>query len=235
MPLLPLGVLDFKTVKICFEIMEDFNQNRDISRIENVEERDLDFFKAHDFRTYEKSKEYIVVQNEMEALKGEKFRHKRNLYNFFIKHHDAVFRDYKANDQAEVLSLYKTWAQERGEKNKDRIYHAMLEDSFKAFTEMLSYSAGLGIQAKVVEIGGKVRAFTSGFAIHRRLFCINFEVADLGYKGLSQFIFCEFSKSLRTYPEINIMDDCGIQNIRRTKLSYRPKRMVSSLTALLGS
>lgn len=189
----------------------------------------------NNFRFYEKSKEYIVAQKDMAALSGEGFRHKRNLYNFFVKNYGGYLRDYEEKDDAAVIELYQAWMKERLSKNSEDIYKAMLEDSYKVFCEMLVGRKYLNIVAKVVECGGKIKGFTCGFPVGSAVFCINFEIADLGIKGLAQFIFTEFAKTLGRYPEINIMDDSGIENIRQTKLSYHPIRTVSSFTALLGS
>ncbi len=232
MPMPPLGSPDLKTVGACFEVMQNFNHNDDISRIENVQEDALDFFKKNSFRFYEKTREYIVCQKDMSFLKGEKFRHKRNLRNFFIKNHKCVFRDYEAGDCEAVLGLYKDWMAERRTKNSDPIYQAMLSDNFTALSELLNSFGSLDFSAKVVECDGALRGFISGHAINPGLFCINFEIADLAFKGLPQFIFSEFSRSLSLYPNINIMDDSCIKNIRQTKLSYRPVDQVASYTVL---
>jgi len=89
--------------------------------------------------------------------------------------------------------------------------------------------------AKVVEVGGRIMAFSSGFPVNESIFCINFEIADLNFKGIAAFIFREFAKSLTAYPEINMMDDSGLENIRQTKMLYRPVRTVVAYTALKSS
>lgn len=230
----PLVGPDTRTVAACFEIMEGLNHNREISRIENIEENDLSFFRKNNFRIFEKAKEYIVSSRPMAELKGEKFKHKRNRVNFFKKNYSFCARDYTEKDRLKVLDLYGRWMQERKSKNNDVLYRAMLEDSFKVLAEELKNFKKSGFLGKVIECDRKIRAFTSGFAISRKLFCVNFEIADLSYKGIPQFIFSEFSKELSAhYPEINMMDDSGIENIRATKLSYQPSRVVASYTALL--
>jgi hypothetical protein len=232
MPLPPLGGLDQKTISACFEIMEGFNHNPDISRIENIEEHDLGFFKEGSFSIYEKAREYIVGQQEIAGLRGERFKHKRNSYNFFIKNYNHRFRNYRTKDRKAVLALYQAWRDERKSKNSDPIYQAMLDDNFKAFVEMLKHFTSLEVTACVMEIEGRLKAFTSGFPLSKDLFCINYEIADLTYKGLASFIFAEFAKRLAPYPEINIMDDSGLVNLKRAKLSYHPHKNIVSYTAL---
>ena len=161
----PLGGLDLKTVAACFEIMEGFNHNREISRIENIEEPDLAFFKKNNFRIFEKAKEYFVPSRLMAELVGEKFKHKRNRVNFFKKNYSFRMRDYAEKDRCSVLELYSRWMQERKSKNNDVIYQAMLEDSFKVLAEELKNFKKLGFLGKVVECDRKIRAFTSGFVL----------------------------------------------------------------------
>ncbi len=233
MPLPPLGKPDPKVVDACFELMEGANQNKDISRIENIDEANLAPYKTKKFRSYEKAKEYIVSSVSMAELKGEAFKHKRNLVNFFKKHHSFCFRRYEPQDAPQVLDLYGRWMRRRKEKNRDHIYQGMLEDSQKVLAQELRSLKRLDIEARVVECDGSIAAFTSGFPLGERLFCINFEIADLEARGLAQFVFAEFCKELSGYPSINIMDDSGIANIRKTKLSYKPSRIISSHTVLL--
>jgi len=240
MGLPPLGGLDKKTIVTCFEVMEKINHNKDISRIENIEQKDLGFFEKNGFRVYEKAKEYIVGTADIAFLRGEKFKHKRSLYNRFVKNNEARegrktrFRDYSRQDEEAVLELYQKWMKGRMEKNSDPVYQGMLADSFKVLSSMLARLEELELSVKVVERDGKIIAFTSGFATTSSIFCVNFEIADLEkFKGVSQYIFSEFAKTLVSYPELNIMDDSGIKNIKDTKLSYRPKRVISSYTALL--
>lgn len=230
----PLGGLDAHVISECFDVMNGFNDNTEVSRIESIEEDDLSFFKENNFRIFEKSKDYIVSSQEMSGLKGERFKHKRNLVNFFLKTHNFCVRRYSAQDKEKVEELYASWMASRMEKNNDLIYQAMLEDSKKALCEELESFADLDFSGFVVEVDGRVRAFTSGFPVTRNMFCVNFEIADLSFKGISQFIFNHLAQELASdFHEINIMDDSGIENIRATKLSYKPVRTPTSYTALM--
>ena len=233
MPLPPLGGFDQGTLETVFEIMQEANNNKDVSRIENVETGDFGFFQAPRFRTFEKSKEYIVRQDDIANYRGQKFKHQRASYNFFKKNNAGQLRDYTCDDQEAVRTLYSRWMKVRMSKNSDSVYQAMLEDSFKAFKELLLYWEDLEVKAQVVVCDGEISAFTSGVSLPNRSFCINFEIANLSYKGLAAYIFSEFAKTLESSPEINIMDDSGIENIRRTKMMFKPARQISSHTALL--
>ena len=67
-----------------------------------------------------------------------------------------------------------------------------------------------------------MRAYTFGFEITKDMFCVLLEVCDLKFKGISEFIFREFSREMNQYKYINAMDDSGLENLRISKLSYHP-------------
>jgi hypothetical protein len=234
MNFLPLGRFDRETVRACFEIMERYNHNADISRIENIEKEDLSFFEKNGFKTRVKNQEYIVRSCDIALLKGERFKHKRSLYNYFVKHYHAYLRNYEAKDKAAVEALADAWGAARCQKNTEVIYRAMIDDSRRVLSGLLHEYKKLNFNMQVVVCVDKIIGFTSGFALSPELFCVNFEIADLSYKGLAQFVFTEFAKTLE-YPSINMMDDSEIENLKKTKLSYRPQKMVSSYVALLDS
>jgi len=234
MPLPPLGARSKKVLDVCFSVMEEFNHNKDMSRIENIEEKELAAFKNLNYRFYEKGQEYIVAQKDIASYRGVRFKHKRALANFFKKNTRYEIRDYSDSLKEEVLALYCRWMKERMSKNKDSIYCAMLEDSLKALKELLAHYGELDARAKVVFCDHGLAGFTSGAPISDSIFCINFEIADLSFKGLPAFIFSAFAESLEKYAWINIMDDSGIENIKKTKLTFKPARILSSYTALLS-
>jgi len=129
---------------------------------------------------------------------------------------------------------------------QDLYYHKLLEDSFSAHKLAIENYKALGLTGRVIKIRGKIRAYTFGFELrpppspsptrcknfHRvggggnfykqNIFCILSEVCDLKFKGISEFIFREFSKEMSRYKYINTMDDSGLENLRISKLSYRP-------------
>jgi len=229
----PLGNTGEEVLKECFRFMEEKNHNRDISRIENVAPEDLTRFGHRALRHYKKCDEYIVRRKDMVALAGNRYRHQRNLCNYFEKHYSARVRAYRPGDRRAVLDLYDRWAAAKKQKGSDAIYRAMLDDSRQALVVMLGALSSLKVKAVVVECGGRPEAFSSGFLLSGGKFCINFEFADLAFKGIAAYTFREFSRLCGPCEEINIMDAVGLDNIRRTKEMYHPAQTVSNYTVLL--
>jgi len=222
MPVPPLGRFDAATLEACNALMAGVNgSDSPVSRIENLAVEDLALFRQLRWRVYEKGPEYILRQPDAALLRGERFKHRRNLYNRFVKSVDARFRDYRPRDRRGVLALYRRWAQGRRAKYDDPVYRHMLEESRRALEHMLASLLGLGAVVKVAEADGQIIAFTAGDAISAEVFCVSFEVTDPRYPGLAQFIASALARTL-PYRLINTMDDAGLPNLRKSKLLMKP-------------
>ncbi|MFH1678695.1 MAG: phosphatidylglycerol lysyltransferase domain-containing protein [Candidatus Omnitrophota bacterium] len=210
----------------CFAIMDDFNANKNISRIENVGEKDLDFFKEYGFEYYSKPGDYLCGREDIISLKGNRFKSKRASYNYFIKHYGFEYRPFLLQDADACLALYCRWAKERRRKFSDSFYQAMLDDSFLCQKAAMENFFQLGLFGSVVRSKEELVGYTFGFPLSPKTFCVLFEICNLTFRGVSQFIFTEFCRQLPGYQHINIMDDSGLLNLRRVKLSYCPVRIV---------
>ncbi|MFA5410676.1 MAG: phosphatidylglycerol lysyltransferase domain-containing protein [Candidatus Omnitrophota bacterium] len=213
-------------VKEVFEILDKFNQNKEISRIENVEEGSLKFYEALGLECVHKSSDYLCLRQELAELSGDKFKSKRAGFNYFSKNYDFAYLVYRGEDKSGCLELYNLWARERSSNQKDALYQWMLKDNLSALRLLLDNYRDLKCTGRIVKIGSKVKAFTFGFKLNQETFCILYEITDLSIKGLAQFIFREFCRELKDYKYINIMDDSGLENLKRVKLSYHPVRLV---------
>jgi hypothetical protein len=216
-----------------FQVYGREKPHRDVSRIENVTAEDLARFDHETFRHYKKCDEYMVRRRDMVALAGNSYRHQRNLCNYFQKHYRARLRAYRPADRCAVLHLHDRWAQEKRRKSRDEIYRIMLDDSRQVLATMLGSFDSLKAKAVIVECGGRPEAFSSGFFLSDGKFCINFEFADLSFKGIAAYVFREFSRRCGPSEEINIMDAVGLDNVRRTKEMYHPAQAVPNYTVLL--
>jgi len=221
MVLPPLGEINKDIVLEAFEIMDKKNEDKNISRIEGVEEEYLDFYKSLGFKFKLKDKEYILLREDLVSLKGNNFKSKRYSYNYFLRNYRFQYLNYNSDMRKDCINLYQRWGDERKKKYSDPIYQKMLEDYFSCLKIALKNYEELDLTGKVIKIEDNLCGFSFGFSLNEETFCIQFEITDLKYKGISQFIFTEFSKELK-YKYINIMGDCGLENLRKTKLSYHP-------------
>lgn len=209
-----------------FRIMDRFNKNKAISRIENVEEKDLPFFKSIGYDCRIKSHDYVCLRSDLAGLKGNRFKSKRWGLNFFLKHYEAQYVPFLSRYSGDCLKLYDRWEEARARDNPDKVYQGMMQDSRRSLEVLLDNFKRLDLTARVVKIDKEIRAFTFGFNLNRDTFCILYEITDLSIKGLAQYIFCAFAEELKGYKYINIMDDSGLENLKKVKLSYHPVKLV---------
>lgn len=218
-------------VKEVFGIMDGFNKNKDISRIENIEEKEFAFYRDLGYQCLPKYPEYLCNRVDLAQLKGNRFKSKRACSNYFVKNYRFQYLPLQLADREDCFRLFEEWQQRRLADKQDSLYRWMLEDSGSALETLLDGYADLDLTGRVVKIGGRVAAFTFGFKLNCDTFCILYEVTDLGVKGLAQFIFRRFCAELKDCEYINIMDDSGLENIRKAKLSYRPVRLIPAYIA----
>ncbi|MDD5097708.1 MAG: phosphatidylglycerol lysyltransferase domain-containing protein [Candidatus Omnitrophica bacterium] len=217
-----------QVIQQVFAVMDSINKNKDISRIENIEAQDLDYYRALGYLTAEKYPDYLCLCSSLAKLSGNKFKSQRAAYNYFIKHENFNARCLRATDKTDCLNLFNLWLNERKSKNQDDLYCGMLEDNRKVIAEALANYKQLGFVGLVVRINQQIKGFTFGYKLSADTFCVLYEITDLTVKGLAQFIFRKFCEELKIYKYINIMDDSGLENLRKVKLSYNPQRLVAS-------
>ncbi len=210
----------------CFRIMDKFNANPAVSRIENVQEKDLGFFRSLGFQAVNKSFDYLCRRMDLVNLTGNRFKSKRAAYNYFRKNYKFKYLAYSANYREDCLKLYQSWRRNRESAYKDKIYQGMLEDNFIALKVFLDNYKNLNCLGRIVKIDRQLKAFTFGFRLNNETFCILYEITDLKIKGLAQYIFRQFCSELKGYKYINIMDDSGLENLKKVKLSYHPQRLI---------
>ena len=186
------------------------------------------------FHAVEKETEYLYETDALIQLQGDRYKSKRAGYNALIRNYPAAqLEPYESAHRGDCLALYESWQQERAAHSQDDVYQAMLEDSRHSHRTGLMNCEELGLIGRIVFIDGVVKGYTFGYPLNSEMFCILFEVTDLGIKGLAQFLFREFCRELAAYHWINTMDDSGLDNLKRVKLSYRPAKQLASYNLFL--
>ncbi len=215
-----------EVINEAFNILKKLNKNNEISRIENIEKKDLVFYGDLGYGYKNKSYDYLCQRASLSNLLGNKFKSKRASFNYFTKHYKFEYLPFSLKQKANCLKLYDDWAGQRKSLSKDRIYLGMLEDSRRSLKEMLDNYQGLDLIGRIVKINHKIKGLTFGFKLNSNTLCILYEITDLSVKGLAQFVFAQFCRELKDYKYINIMDDCGLENLKKVKLSYHPVKLI---------
>lgn len=223
----PLGPGDKASAAMeAFRLMEERNGKASpASRIENISAEDTGFYTGLGLDCTEVSCDYLSLRDSIAGYKGDKFKHKRSAKNHFEKRYKFDYLRFSKNNEKECISLYDLWAGERKERTDDRTYLSFLKDNRTALLALLENHDGLDIEGRVVKIDGSVRAFTFGYEISDEVFAVLYEIADLSFKGISQYLFSRFASEL-PHKYLNIMSDSGLDNLRKVKLSFHPERTV---------
>jgi len=218
-------------LKEVFEIMGGFNKNKEISRIENIEEGDLGFYQDKGYDCRIKSFDYLCARSDLVNLKGNTFKAKRACVNYFIKNYKFEYLPFSIRYRDTCLKLYNSWSQARKAQHPDVLYQGMLQDCLRSLEALLDNYSGLNLVGRVVKIDREIKGFSFGFKLNQNTFCILYEITDLSIKGLAQFIFRELCRELADYRYINIMDDSGLENLKKVKLSYHPIKLTPAYIA----
>ena len=199
-----------------------------LARIENIAEDEIKPFEDTGITIHKNTDEYIYLAKDIAELKGNKFASQRAAKNNFIKNNKFIYRPFVISDIDECLNLYSSWAK-REMGTHDSVYHQLIADSFSAHKKaMLDYEE-LGLTGRVVDIDEKIRAYTFAFEMNTDTYCVVFEIADTTIKGLGQFIFSRLAQDIAKEAKyINAMDDSGLANLKKAKLSWHPHRILTS-------
>lgn len=210
------------TIENFFALMDQVNSNKRMSRIENIEQIDAQLFKEMGYKLKTKFCDYLYKRQKLVDLKGDSFKSKRADVNFFAKNYKFNINDFNKNNRENYYLLFEQWENSRKISKKDSVYTGMLEDSRKSFQFMMDNFGSFNLKGIEVIINSDIKGFTLGYELNKSTFCILYEVVDLNVKGLSQFIFKKFCEILKGYEFINVMDDSGLENLKRVKQSYNP-------------
>ena len=224
------GVIHKNLIEQCFLIMNEKNSTPELSRIENVSAKMINFFRAPCFKINKKDSDYVHLREDLSQLKGNRYKSKRTSCNHFANSYDSLYRPYEDRDEGKCMLLCDQWAKFRASCSEDYLYQAMLEDSVKIFKFALKNFANLDLWARVIEVGNNIVGYTFGYKLSADTFCVNFEVCDNKYKGAAQFIFRKICQELKSYKYINTMDDSGLENLKTVKNSYHPCQLVNNYT-----
>jgi hypothetical protein len=235
MPIPPVGRPTRRLIVDLLEWMGQRNRNPEAGRIENVVEVDLGLYRSIGCEIRSSFPEYLYRRDSLAALRGDPYKSQRAACNLFEKNHPRrSLEPFRPEDRGECLALYDLWSRRRSSAYEDSYYRALLSDSRMAHEHALNHARSLGLAGRVLRIDGRIEGYTFGFPRGSNTFCVLLETVNPGIKGLSAFIFREFCREMSDYAFVNTLDDSGLENLRRTKLTYRPIQLVTPYAVRLG-
>lgn len=182
--------------------------------IAGVSDKDISKLLTVDVESSPDSDEYIYNTSDLVELPGKLYHKKRNHIANFEQMNSYIFREYEAADYDEVISFTKKWCHEAIED------HCFELDCLIAALKNLS---NLRARCYLIEIEGRIAAYTLVSVYRNNLGQVHFEKADKTVEGLYTAINQYAAKAgLLETLYINRQEDLGIPGLRKAKHSYYP-------------
>ncbi|MBQ8563520.1 MAG: DUF2156 domain-containing protein [Firmicutes bacterium] len=179
--------------------------------------------------------DYIYLREELASLSGRKFHQKKNHLNYFLRNYTYTYEEITPENLEEVRTFL---ARVNGDKLLDmpEEWKTILQLESRAMDVLLGFVGSGRLLTGLIRIDGAVQAVTIGeFArtkSHESVL-VHVEKANPNIRGLYQAINKEFCMHL---PEdtvyVNREEDMGMENLRQTKLSYKPVRLSEKYSAV---
>ncbi len=177
--------------------------------------------------------DYIYLREDLEFLKGRKLHNKKNHLNYFLKNYEFTYEEATPEMVPEILEyIYYKNEYKLGETPEE--WKEILEQENEAVKELLKF-VGKGLLTGIIRIDGEIVAVTIGeFArsTDKETVIVHVEKADDRIRGLYQAINNEFVKRLPPETKyVNREEDMGLENLRQSKLGYKPYEMGEKYSA----
>ncbi|MGB4207763.1 MAG: phosphatidylglycerol lysyltransferase domain-containing protein [Smithellaceae bacterium] len=177
----------------------------------------LNFFPESKFTVVsdESESDYIYLTEKMASFAGKTFTRHRNHLNQFFSLYEPQNRLLCAENSSDALEILKQWQNEArltpGKTDFDQCEEALLK-----FSE-------LALWGTIYYIENEPAGFIIGEPLNTETFVLHFAKASKKYHGIYEFMFNDTAKKLTAdYKYLNLEEDAGNKNLRRTKMSYGP-------------
>lgn len=166
--------------------------------------------------------DYVYESAGLISLRGKKYDGKRNHIRRFERAHAYAYHRLAAEHLPGCRRLLDDWLAAK-QANGTSISGSWQPVILEAFASL----GRLDLVGGVIEIDGRIAAFSIGGRLNPETAVIHIEIVHPGYDGLSQLINREFIRhEWADCRFINREQDCGLPGLRRAKLSYSPHHLV---------
>jgi hypothetical protein len=163
--------------------------------------------------------DYIYLTENMAGFKGKQYTRHRNHLNQFLSLYVPEGEPISINNFQDALRVLQEW------QNNSRT--ASDKTDFEQCSEALQNISELALWGTIYYINGNAAGFIIGEALNHNTFCLHFAKASKKYHGIYEFMFNDTAKRLQSqYKYLNLEEDMGNKNLRRTKSSYGPELLL---------
>ncbi len=167
--------------------------------------------------------DYIYDKNMLKTLSGKKMQKRRNHYNAFVKKYPHyVYKDLDLTEDFDtILMCLNKWKAE-----KDTLSESMTSE-VKGIMYLLSTKHLLDFEVGGIFIEGKMEAFIIASRLNHSTIQIHVEKANKNIRGLYPAILKEILEHhFESELYVNREEDMGLENLRKSKLSLHPIKMI---------
>lgn len=171
--------------------------------------------------------DYLYSAESLKYFKGKKYHGQRNHVNRFKREYpDYKYVRINEDNLDRVIELFDKMFLPSEDAGKSERVEAMRARQY--LNHFLSFNHLGGF----IEVEGEVVAFALGEVVKDTLY-VHVERANTDYHGSYQMIVSEFAKDYATEDVIyiNREDDVGDPGLRKSKLSYKPIRLLEKYCA----
>lgn len=225
MPLPPLADGPIAgVVEEAFQLMNRWNGDKEVSRIENVSASAAAELEAAGYHLSPKEPDYLYRAADLAMLAGDRHKSERGLCNRIERLATVSINPFRSADRTECRALFCEWKGQKRVEGLDPFASLLLDDVLFAHEAVWSHGSDLDLSGSVLRVESRVRAYTFGYWLSKKTWCVLVEVADRSIPGLAQYLFRDTCrKALSGGAEfINTMDDSGLPDLRRSKEAYHP-------------
>ncbi|MEW6221045.1 MAG: phosphatidylglycerol lysyltransferase domain-containing protein [Thermodesulfobacteriota bacterium] len=167
--------------------------------------------------------DYLYRRHDLAELPGRRFMDKRNHIHIFSRENAYRFRTMTPADLPACRQLLDAWCSLKGCADD-----LGLANEERAIRETLAHFQDLTVTGGVIEVAGRVEAFSLGEPLSPDTVVIHFEKANPAFRGLYQTINRDFCREAWSeYAFVNREQDLGLAGLRQAKESYNPVALVA--------
>lgn len=164
----------------------------------------------------ESESDYLYLTENMAGFKGKQYLRHRNHLKQFLASYIPEGVPVSDNNVSDAMAVLQEW-QDDSRMSSDKT-------DFEQCGEALQKFSGLALWGRIYYIAGQPAGFIIGEALTDDTFCLHFAKASKKYHGIYEYMFNDTANRLKSeYKYLNLEEDMGNKNLRRTKSSYGPE------------
>ena len=218
----------------CNKLFEIATKNKIDSELKLIPEIFVDQIKKSknnfNFEEDRDNFDYVYLLKKISTLPGNKYRSKRQLFKKFCAkypHHKIKYLDIKKKENADqILSLFLKWEKVKNKNRKDT------NDELQALKKLLKEAHFINLLTLGIYIDDELSAFSINEKIDKNYALAHFGKSDHTHQGLNESLY-KFTADFLIKEGCkfwNIECDLGIENLRNSKMSWRPEYFLKKYT-----